>query len=508
MQKPKVLTLSDYWGMIRRKWYWILFPAIAGVALGYTLTLILPKHYTSQALLLIEQQQVPGVFVQPIVTDDLNARIAKIEEQALSRTQLEPLIQRYHLFKDEGGSKSMDELVALLQKAVTLTPVASVVRAKDESIPGFYLAVELSDPRTAQEACADITAMFIDEDIRERQHSAEGTTSFLQTQVDDAKNKLDAQDAILAAFERKYMGMLPDEAKTNLGMLGTLNTQLQAATDNLSRAVQDKAYTESLLAQQVDELKLSQRLNGTTTGPDSPAVRLARLQDRLTSLQARYTDQYPDVVKTKAEIADVKKQIAADPLSKNVEPAEIQRLRAQLQSLTQTVKVDMREEEQLRADINKYKSRLQLSPAVEEQYKKITRDHDTAVKFYDDLLAKRDESEMATDLERRQQGEQLSVMDAADLPDQPSFPKPVEFLVGGLAAGLALGVAIVLGIGTTDTRIRTARDIEFFLGTVTFAIIPSIGTSTITKPGGRSGPGRLFSLTRRFKKGRMALSTS
>jgi polysaccharide chain length determinant protein (PEP-CTERM system associated) len=501
MAKPRVLTPQDYLGMLRRRWKLIVLPAVAGLTIGYGLIRILPKRYTSQSLILVERQQVPHSFVEPVITDDLNARIANIEEQTLSRTRLQPLIERYGLFKNDAAGKSMDDLVLLTQKAVTLTPVEPMVKTKEQIVPGFYLAVTLEDPRIAQQVCADISSMFIDEDIRQRQRSAEGTTSFLQTQLDDAKRKLDEQDGILANFERKYMGMLPDEEKTNLGMLGTLNTQLQALTDNLNRATQDKAYMESLLAQQLQAWKLTTEMEGgqaSSQGSDPVADRLTKLQAELTSLQAHYTDEYPDVVKVKAEIADLKKQISAatDPSSGNgakdastgsaLEPPEIQKLRGQLRSLEQAVKTDTQEQEQLKAAIKSYESRLQLSPAVEEEYKKITRDHETALKFYNDLLGKRDESQMATELERRQEGEQLRVMDPANLPDQPSFPKLTTFLGGGFGAGLALGLALVLGLGTADKRIRTTRDVQFYLGTTAFALIPSIEI-TATSLMGRNG---------------------
>ena len=504
MPKPRVLTLQDYLGMLRRKWHLIVAPAVLGLTIGYALIRILPKRYTSQSLILVERQQVPHNFVEPVITDDLNARIGNIEEQTLSRTRLQPLIERYGLFKKDAAGKSMDDLVLLAQKAVTLTPVEPVVRPNEPTaIPGFHLSVTLDDPRIAQQVCADISSMFIDEDIRQRERSAEGTTSFLQTQLDDAKRKLDAQDGILANFERKYMGMLPDEEKTNLGMLGTLNTQLQAITDNLNRVTEEKTYMESLLAQQLQAWKLSREVEGTRLGnmtSDPLADQLAKLQDQLTSLQAHYTDQYPDVIKLKAEIADLQKKISATPspsvdkgaqdAAGALEPPEIQRLRGQLHSLEQGAKADTQEQQQLKAAIQSYESRLQLSPAVEEEYKKITRDHETALKFYNDLLAKRDESQMATELERRQEGERLRVMDPANLPNQPSFPKLTTFLGGGFGGGLALGLALVLGLGTSDKRIRTARDIQFYLGTTAFALIPSIEVSATSRLTGPNGTGK------------------
>ncbi|MGH9325163.1 MAG: GumC family protein [Terriglobia bacterium] len=472
--------------MLRRRWYLVIFPAIAGLVLGYGALRVLPKRYTSRSLMLVERQQVPNSFVEPVITEDVNARIANIEEQVLSRTRLEPIIERYAIFKGQSRA-SMDALVLRLQRSVTLTPVKPVVRTQDETIPGFYLAVTLHDPRIAQQVCADIASMFIDEDIRERQLSAEGTTSFLQSQLDDAKRKLDDQDAILANFERKYMGVLPDEAKTNLSMLGTLNTQLQVVTETLNRAIQDKAYMQSVLAQQLQAWKLTSEMKAgyiPSEQPNPTYAQLAKLEAQLATLEARYTDEYPDIIKVKSEIRELKKQVqgSAVPLDSKkaattasaLEPSPIQKLRSQLRGLDETIKINTHEQQELRNNIKAYEARLQLSPGVNEEYKKITRDHDMALKFYNDLLAKRDESEMASDLQRRQEGEQLRVMDPANLPAQPSFPKPPQLLGGGLAGGLVLGLAGILAVERQDKRIRSVRDVEFYLRASPFALIPSI----------------------------------
>ena len=143
--------------MLRRRWHLVVIPAIAGLALGVGLTQVLPKRYTSQALMLVERQRVSHDLVEPIINEDLNARIANIEEQTLSRTRLQPIIERYGLFKKAAANQSMDGLVLMLQNAITLTPVKPVVRTRDETIPGFYLSVTLDDPRNAQQVGADVT---------------------------------------------------------------------------------------------------------------------------------------------------------------------------------------------------------------------------------------------------------------------------------------------------------------------------------------------------------------
>jgi len=118
-----------------------------------------------------------------------------------------------------------------------------------------------------------------------------------------------------------------------------------------------------------------------------------------------------------------------------------------------------------------------MSPAVEQQYKEVTRDYQTALQFYNDLLAKKSQSEMATSLEQRQEGEQFRIMDPADLPLRPSFPNRPLFAEGGLGLGLALGIGITLLLEFRDKSLRSQHDVEQFLNLAVLATVPEIGKS-------------------------------
>jgi capsular polysaccharide biosynthesis protein len=111
---------------------------------------------------------------------------------------------------------------------------------------------------------------------------------------------------------------------------------------------------------------------------------------------------------------------------------------------------------------------------VEQEYKQITRDHETALQFYNSLLSKMNESSMATALEQRQQGEQFTIMDGANLPDAPTFPNPAVFAGGGFALGLFLGLGISAFLEYRDTSLRNERDVWAFTKLPTMAIISHI----------------------------------
>ncbi|HEX2918465.1 MAG TPA: GNVR domain-containing protein, partial [Edaphobacter sp.] len=141
--------------------------------------------------------------------------------------------------------------------------------------------------------------------------------------------------------------------------------------------------------------------------------------------------------------------------------------------------------------IRTYQDRISSSPMVLEEYKNITRDYQTAQAFYDDLLKKMNESKMATDLERRQQGEQFSVMDQPNLPDSPTFPKRGVFIGAGFVAGLILGTILVAWREYRDTVMRSERDVWAFTKLPTLGVIAfSMNDPDQPPPGGRWGLGR------------------
>lgn len=476
------LGMDDYVDILRRRRWLILIPTLVMPVLAYAGSLALPNRYTSKTLVVVEEQKVPVGYVKPVVSDDLMERLMSMQQQILSRTRLQPVIERFGLYKEELKTVPMEDVLERMRRAITIVPATSPT-AQKTSPPAFTITFTGENPRTAQEVCSAITTMFVEENLRIRGERAQGTTAFLQKQLDDAQRKLDEQDAKLADFKRRYLGQLPGQEQANLNILMGLTTQLEAVTQLLNRTQQDKAYAESILSQQLSSWQASQAGNN----PQTLDQQLAALQNQLITLEGRYTSDHPDVIKLKNEIAQLKKKIdeattAAKDKSADktesaalTEPPQIQQLRSQIHQYEQTMKEKTREQERLQGQIGIYQSRVQLSPLVEQQFKELTRDTLTAQRFYDDLLTKRTTSEISADMERRQQGEQFRVMDPANLPAAPSFPDRRLFAAGGLGGGLALGLGLALLLEMRDKAIRSERDIEFYLQLPTLTLVPLIG---------------------------------
>ena len=476
----RALSPEDYLAILKKRWWILAIPAILFPIVAFAASYLVSPQYTSQTLVLVEQQKVPDTLVKPVIAEDISARLASMKEQILSRSRLQPILERFNLFA--GDHMNMDDRLDLMRKNIDIKPIQSEMA---HGLPGFFISFKANDARTAQAVCEEITSMFVSENLRARADQTQGTTDFLRQQLDQAKRSLDDQDAKLAKFQQQYVGKLPGQEEGNLNMLNSLNTQLSASTQQIERMQQDKTLMEAMLAQQQRETATpeTQRL-----APQAQQTELQSLLAQEADLTARYTDDYPDVVSIRRKIKDLKHQMAQAPAAVSTTPSathvdapETQRLRLQIRALDMAINQRKHDQMGTQGQVNLYQERISASPVVQEQYKNLTRDYQQAQAFYDDLLKKMNESRMASDLEHRQQGEQFRVMDAANLPDAPTSPKRPVFAAGGVIFGLALGLGIIALLEYRNTSLRTERDIWAFTKLPTLATISLVSEANLSE---------------------------
>jgi polysaccharide chain length determinant protein (PEP-CTERM system associated) len=475
------ISLADVKRIFRRFWWIPLTSALVLGAVGFGATRVLTKKYTSITTVLVEQPSVSADYVPPVMNDDLNQHLASMKSQVLSSSRLQPVIEKFNLFADERSTVPMDALEDRLRKAVDVTLMMPMNGASVRQPPGFQVSVTFEDPQIAQKICAEVTSMFMKQNAEIKLGVAKETTQFLGDQVEQAKAKLDEQDAKLAQFKQKNLGVLPEEVERNLSMITTLNTQLETNNQAIARAQQDKTITESLLAQAEQNWELSK---SGKANPETQEQQLAALQEQYNALLLRYTPEHPDVVKLKTQLEDLKKRIADDPGTKGVmtptqaklhEPPQLLQLRTRIKQDDFTTTDLTARQGQIQQQISVLQARVQMSPMIEEQLKELMRSYQTAQEFYNDLLKRRANSSMATELENQQQSGNFRVLDPPSLPTEPSFPKVPMFLGGGVAAGLALALGILYLLAAMDHAMYNERDVEIGLKLPVLTMVPSLG---------------------------------
>jgi polysaccharide chain length determinant protein (PEP-CTERM system associated) len=481
---------------ILKKYWWILpLTVVSGTALGLGATMVLPKKFTSQSRVQIHEQSVSTKLVEPVLTEATNVRLASMQEQILSRTQLQSIIERLGLFPADRAKVHMEDLVQRLRKAIDVTPPDSSLGGQSRQLPGFYINVTFDNPEIAQRVCSEITNKFMEQNVKYMNEKTKQAADFLGQQADEAKRNLDEQDAKLAEFKKKYMGSLPDQQQANLSLLQTADSQLEANTQAISRAQQDKAMNESLLSSQLATLKATERGDTPT---ETLQEQLVKLQEQLSSLESRYTPEHPDVIKAKNQLQQLQQRIAAVPTGAQpatsatqsvIEPPAVQQLRAKMKQDDMSI-VDLgKRQSQIQAQIAVLQGRLQLSPAVEQQFKELMRGYQSASDSYNDLLKRHAQATIATDFTHEQQGEQFSLEDPPGLPMTPSFPKKPVFAGGGLAGGLVLGLAVLYLLAALDSSMHSERDVELCLKLPVLAMVPTMDPALMGRSTGNGDGG-------------------
>jgi polysaccharide chain length determinant protein (PEP-CTERM system associated) len=494
-QELERLDIHRLFGMVRRRHLQFLIPLFLGWIVVWGITWVLPPRYKSSTLILVEQPTMPQNYVAPNINDDLQARLQSMTEQILSRTRLLLIIQKLRLY--DGAQKKLtdDQKIANMRRDIGVQLVRDPQRQDISSFTISYLA---NDPHLAQQVTAELTGLFISENLKVRQEESEGTTDFLQQQLQGARETLSEQEAKVREFEGQHEGALPTQEASNLQILAGLQSQLQSEEDALNTAKQQRVYLQALLEQErtVQSRVRPAGAEGTSaTAPTDLAsvdAQLDKLKAQLADLSSRYTDQYPDVQNVRKQIVKLEvirdNLIAATKAKSNEakQPADnsgavdptLTGPAIQTQSQLQANQMEIGNRESaianLKARINDYQGRLNAEPATEQQLADLSRGYDQSKANYDDLLKKEDESAMATSMEQMQEGERFTMLDPPSLPSKPDFPNRLKFCSIGLAVGLVLGLIVAGGFEFMDDRLHTEKEIKSLLPIAVISEIPEI----------------------------------
>lgn len=493
-QTEQSFDLQRLMGIARRRYLQFLVPLFLGWLLVWGSSFVLPPRYKSSTLILVEQPTMPQNYVVPNITDDLQTRLESMTEQILSRTRLLVIIQRMHLYGVAPGGTANDQQLATMRKDIGIELVRDTQKTE---ISAFRISYTARDPHLAQQVSAALTELFISESLKDREAASQGTTAFLEQQLQDARENLSEQEAKVQQFEAQHVGALPTQEAGNLQILSGLQSQLQGEQDGLNTAKQQRVYLETLLAQQGSQPRSSSTPDQTDSQGQTDLAtidkQLDTLRAQLAVLSSTYTDRYPDVQRLKDEIQKteaMRATIVASMKSRGpgsrqpgdegsgggaeTTPGATRQLQGQLQANQLEIANRENSIKSLEARIGDYQGRLNLEPSTEQQLEELTRDYNQSKANYDELLKKKDDSAMATSMEQMQQGERFTMLDPPSLPSRPDFPDHLKFCGFGIAAGLFLGLLVAGAFEFLDDRLHSEKDIKAILQIPVISEVPEI----------------------------------
>ncbi|HLZ50670.1 MAG TPA: GNVR domain-containing protein [Candidatus Acidoferrum sp.] len=483
--------------VVRRRW-WIVLPLFLTWLAVWGGSWFLPTTYTSDALVSAEQEKVSDIYVMENVNVNLQNRLQSTTQKVLSYASLEKIIAQFKLYatppRFSGFFKPKDPVDQMRGDIKIELVGAPGYRGEFFTFKIHYSA---DTPALAQQVNTELTSLFINENVRAQRQLSENTTAFLDSELADARTKMEEQEAAVSAFKAKHVGNLPGQLQSNVQILAGLQAEMASTQHALDTSKQQKIYLESLL-QQYQSAQASLGNDSDAISTQAIDKELQELRMRLQNLRTRYTDGHPDMVALEDEIAKTEAlrkkndaEIASNQQvgkSKNPidfsaaegvqrgTPTAVMQLQSQLKANQLEIQNEQQHANDLEAQTSAYQARLNLTPETEQELTVVSRGYDEAKFNYNSLLQKQTQSQLATSLGQEQQGQQFHIVDPPKLPDKPSAPNRFLISLVGLALGAGLGFGIATLLELTDVRFRQEKDLEGILPARLLVGIPRLST--------------------------------
>lgn len=454
------LTLAQLVHLVLRRKLWILVPMGLGVAAAVAAWQLLPPVYRASTLIMAEPQKVPTDYVKSTVTTNLQERLKSIEQQITNRENLSRVVRELELYPELRREEGLGAAVVQARRDLTIQVLGQTV---------LRIHFRGREPEQVAATANRLAELFIQDNLQVREDQAKTTSSFLESELTVMRRRLEEQEARIAEFKLIHMGALPEQRDTNMGSVGQLQQKLRIVEDQLGQA-------------QIQRAILEREATATTLGPAQGPDPLAQLRLELANLRAQYTENHPDVIRTKEAIAQLEReQRAPAPVTARVSPA----VQAQIDALSAQIRRLEGQRAQVMGEMGAVQSRLENIPRVEQELLSLTRDYQNIKESYDSLLAKRLEARLAENLEKQRQSAQFTVLERALPPSQPFAPDPLLLLAIGGGGGLLVGLGAAFLREHTD---QTYDDVDAFRKD--FPGVPLLAAIPMLQPGRGGAPAR------------------
>jgi len=522
--------LGDFLAALRRRKWLGLITALVVFVVGALITFLWPTKYTSTAIILIEEPEVPQELVQTTVTTFAAQQIQLINQRVMTRSNLAGIIEEFDLYPEKREylptlllTEDVQEQVQMDLVNVELTDPRSG-RPTVDTI-AFTVGFEHESPKLAQQVANELVSLYLEENVRSRTVQTAETSEFLTAEVERLDAQVSRLEQRLATFKEENKDSLPELTQLNLQIIQRTEDQLLEVQRQKQAAEERRILLQAQLAE-IDKMAPTILADGRAVV--SPQNQLKALQTQLAMLEGKYSAGHPDVMRTRRELQALQEQtgITADmsdtgpaladartrlaqaretysdehPEVKSLErevasleaantgqreladsqvqpdnPAYIQ-ISAQIESLGADRNALAEQERALRQRIADIEENMLRAPQVEQELFSLTRQLQTATQRYVAMRDRQFGAEMGQALESQSKGERFVLVEPPDLPLLPSSPNRPALLLLLLILAPAVGVGVIQLKEAMDNAVWAPKDVEELLGTAPIAEIPLIMT--------------------------------
>jgi polysaccharide chain length determinant protein (PEP-CTERM system associated) len=491
--------------MVKRQTWLIILPTLAfTAAIGYVVYR-LPSVYESTSLLTVKPPTISSSLVQALSGEDLSQRLTTINQEVLSRSSLEPMIQKYDLYKQERASGMPVELVVekmYKNIKVDLEDMAT------EKVAAFRISYRDRDPQAARNVTADLASKYVNIQVQTSTEIAESTNQLFEKQLQEKKLILDELEKQRLDIMMQNVTNLPESEQGLVAQLQGLRSREDTIAKEKQTLYVEKGRLSDAIAANNRQMRLIEDFGEKETQDtarqasqieDTPAYgelikRRADLNAQLDNLRKMYKAKHPDVISKQNEIERVNEEFEnlkkttekrvqsatqatgrrAELQRKNLE-LENQRIQAQIGQIEQQLSGKDIERQQTSSQIVMLESRINSIPNVKVALEGVTAQYQSAKQTYDEILKKKSDAETVVGVETNAQGETIRVQDPANVPQSPVAPKRFMLTLVGSGIGLFIGLLLAAVFELPRVfRIQNIADAKHYTGLPVLASVPKL----------------------------------
>ena len=477
-QNAPGLNMKYYLTLIIRRRYAALSVALAVLSVCTWGSFFWPKTYEAKSTVLVENTSIIEPLMKdvgvPRGTEDI---VSSLKNSIVSRNLLEKVIKKLDLDATVKAPTQYEAVIDGLRKNIDVA-LPQGARGSTKGSTVFTVTYRARDPKRVRDVVNALVGQFIEENIGFRRSDAYGAYEFIKGQLSEYKTKLEESDKAIREFREKNPLVVPQSETTiakNIEQLQTGRMEAEIKLKELTRK------SENLRKQLSGEKELTVAM---ISNDGSPQGRLNYLNNQLVILMSKYTENYPEVIRVRNEIEELKKEIAQPQAgSRQGGGSEMSAINPIYQRLKEQLGETDAEIDSLKARIGELSRQQQQGqnllgrmPKEQEEWTKLQRNRNVYQKIYDELLEKLESARVSTDLEATSKTGFFKVLDPAVLPPHPLKPNRVLIILFGVALGIASGAGFVIGLESLKRPFKDESDIESRLKLYVLGTIPSIVT--------------------------------
>lgn len=467
--------IRKYWQVIKGRKYIFILVSLVVMSVIVWGSFFLSKKYQASSTVFIERNIISSLVRGMVLTPSVKNSLRVLTYTMNSREMLLKVIRALDLDAKLTNQKDMESVITDFQNNTGIN-----IKGSDL----FIVSYVGKEPKLVRDYVNTLVSIYIEENTSAKREGTYSANKFLTEQIGHYKGKLNEAEEKLSKFRiEKELFYAADEKtiiesiKRLSGVAGNTEMQIKEYVARKEKIQQQLSGEEPLTLAIVDN---------EGGGNKNIQFRLMKLEKNLPVLLIKYTEKYPEVLRIKAEIEHLKKQIEDGNHEEIVDDDIVsgtsimnpmyQKLKEDSMKMASEIDSLKVKRSSLNDSIKKLESDLKNMPADEKILTDMMRERNTYRRIYENLLGRVGKAEVSKQMELEDKGTNFRIVDRAVMPLNPVSPDRIKMILLGILAGIAAGVGVVLLLEHFDNSIKDVDTLNTEFKYPVFAVIPRIVT--------------------------------